>query len=173
MTALPIDGPNTASRRRRRRPGKPKGPALNVTFASLGVPAPVVAALAEAGITTPFPIQAAALPDALAGLDILGRGRTGSGKTLAFAIPLVAGLADGHTSACRPRGLVLVPTRELASQVHAVLQPLAQAVGLSATTIFGGTSQKLQHAPNTMGNFCFDVTLSYRRLELPRRAAGS
>jgi superfamily II DNA/RNA helicase len=143
MTALPIDGPNAAPRRRR-RPGKPKGPALNVTFASLGVPAPVVAALAEAGITTPFPIQAAALPDALAGLDILGRGRTGSGKTLAFSIPLVAGLAGGYTSACRPRGLVLVPTRELASQVHAVLQPLAQAVGLSATTIFGGTSQKLQ-----------------------------
>jgi superfamily II DNA/RNA helicase len=146
MTALPIEGPNAASRRRRRRPGKTKGPALNVTFASLGVPAPLVAALAEAGITTPFPIQAAALPDALAGVDILGRGRTGSGKTLAFSIPLVAGLAGGHTSACRPRGLVLVPTRELASQVHAVLQPLAQAVGLSATTIFGGTSQKLQVA---------------------------
>ncbi len=144
MTALPIDGPNAASRRRRRRPGNPKGPALNVTFASLGVPAPVVAALAEAGITTPFPIQTAALPDALAGLDILGRGRTGSGKTLAFSIPLVAGLAGGHTSACRPRGLVLVPTRELASQVHGVLQPLAQAVGLSAATIFGGTSQKFQ-----------------------------
>jgi superfamily II DNA/RNA helicase len=146
MTVLPIDDPSVPSRARRRRPGNPKGPALNVTFASLGVPAPVVAALAEAGITTPFPIQTATLPDALAGLDILGRGRTGSGKTLAFSIPLVAGLADGHTSACRPRGLVLVPTRELASQVHAVLQPLARAVGLSAATIFGGTSQRLQVA---------------------------
>jgi superfamily II DNA/RNA helicase len=144
MTVLPIVEPHVASRARQRRPGKPKGPALNVTFASLGVPAPVVAALTEAGIATPFPIQAAALPDALAGLDILGRGRTGSGKTLAFSIPLVAGLAGGHTSAGRPRGLVLVPTRELASQVHAVLQPLAQAVGLSAATVFGGTSQKLQ-----------------------------
>jgi superfamily II DNA/RNA helicase len=144
MTVLPINDGNVASRVRRRQRGKAKGPAFNVTFASLGAPAPVVAALAAAGITSPFPIQAAALPDALAGLDILGRGRTGSGKTLAFSIPLVAGLAGGHTSACRPRGLVLVPTRELASQVHAVLQPLAQAVGLSAATIFGGTSQNLQ-----------------------------
>jgi len=125
----------------------PQGPRpvpLNVTFASAGVPAPLVAALSEAGITTPFPIQAATLPDALAGLDILGRGQTGSGKTLGFSIPHAARLADGYTSACRPRGLVLVPTRELASQVHAVLAPLAQAVGLSVATIFGGTSQNPQ-----------------------------
>ena len=88
--------------------------ASGVSFASIGVPASVVAVLAEAGITAPFPIQAAMLPDALAGLDVLGRGRTGSGKTLAFSIPLVARLADGYTSACRPRGLLLVPTRELA-----------------------------------------------------------
>ena len=107
---------------------------------------PVVTALAGAGITTPFPIQAAALPDALAGLDILGRGRTGSGKTLAFSIPMVAGLAGGHTSACRPRGLVLVPTRELASQVQAVLVPLARAMHLSVATIFGGTGQNPQVA---------------------------
>jgi len=117
-----------------------------VTFAALGVPVPVVTALAGAGITTPFPIQAAALPDALAGLDILGRGRTGSGKTLAFSIPMVAGLAGGHTSACRPRGLVLVPTRELASQVQAVLVPLARAMHLSVATIFGGTGQNPQVA---------------------------
>jgi superfamily II DNA/RNA helicase len=97
--------------------------------------------LEREGITTPFPIQAAALPDALAGRDILGRGRTGSGKTLAFSIPLVAGLAEGHTSAGRPRGLVLVPTRELASQVWAVLAPLAAAAGLKVATVFGGTSQ--------------------------------
>jgi superfamily II DNA/RNA helicase len=100
--------------------------------------------LTEAGITVPFPIQAATLPDAFAGRDILGRGRTGSGKTLAFSIPLVAGLADGYTSAGRPRGLVLVPTRELASQVHAVLAPLAQAAGLTVATIFGGIGQKAQ-----------------------------
>src|SRR5690242_20831037 len=107
----------------------------DVTFTALGVPEPIVAALARAGITTPFPIQAATLPDALAGRDILGRGRTGSGKTLAFSIPLVAGLADGFTSAGRPRGLVLVATRELASQVQAVLAPLAEAMDLTVATI--------------------------------------
>jgi len=117
-----------------------------VSFAAAGVPAPLVAALAAAGITTPFPIQAAALPDALAGRDILGRGQTGSGKTLAFCIPLAAGLTDGYTSAGRPRGLVLVPTRELASQVHAVLAPLAESVGLSVATVYGGVPQKPQVA---------------------------
>ncbi len=117
-----------------------------VSFASLGVPAPVAGVLADAGITTPFPIQAATLPDALAGRDVLGRGRTGSGKTIAFSIPLVTELADGHTMACRPRGLVLVPTRELASQVQAVLAPLAQAVGLTVVTVFGGTPQSRQVA---------------------------
>jgi len=120
--------------------------ALNVTFAELGVPGPLLAELAGAGITVPFPIQAAALPDALAGMDVLGRGRTGSGKTLAFAIPLAALLANGHTSAGRPRGLVLVPTRELASQVHAVILPLARAMGLTVATIFGGTRQSAQVA---------------------------
>ena len=101
----------------------------NPTFASLGVPAPLVAVLAKQGITVPFPIQAATLPDALDGRDILGRAQTGSGKTLGFSLPLVARLADGHTMACRPRGLILVPTRELAAQVHAVLTPLAHARG--------------------------------------------
>ena len=101
----------------------------------------MVTALAEAGITAPFPIQAATLADTLAGRDVLGRGQTGSGKTLAFCIPLVAALADGYTMAGRPRGLVLVPTRELASQVQAVMLPLARAMGLSVVTIFGGTRQ--------------------------------
>jgi superfamily II DNA/RNA helicase len=118
--------------------------ALHTSFAELGVPGPLVGALARAGLTVPFPIQAATLPDALAGRDILGRGRTGSGKTLGFSIPLVAGLADGFTSAGRPRGLVLVPTRELASQVQAVLTPLAQAMDLTVATIFGGTGQNAQ-----------------------------
>jgi superfamily II DNA/RNA helicase len=117
-----------------------------VTFGSLGVPAPLIAALAGGGITKPFPIQAVTLPDALAGRDILGRGRTGSGKTLGFSLPLVARLAGGHTMAGRPRGLVLVPTRELASQVHAVLVPLGRAMGLSVTAIFGGVSQHPQVA---------------------------
>ena len=143
MTALPVERPSTTRGRRRGRPG---AAAPAITFATAGVPGPLVAALAEAGITTPFPIQAATLPDALAGLDILGRGQTGSGKTLSFSIPLAARLADGYTSACRPRGLVLVPTRELASQVQLVLAPLAQAMGLSVATIYGGVPQNPQVA---------------------------
>jgi superfamily II DNA/RNA helicase len=142
LTALLSEKPHAA----RRRNGTRTAPAAGVTFGSLGVPPPLVAALAGAGITTPFPVQAATLPDALAGRDILGRGRTGSGKTLGFSLPLAAGLAGGHTMACRPRGLVLVPTRELASQVQAVLVPLARAMGLSVTSIFGGVSQRPQVA---------------------------
>ncbi|HEX4292458.1 MAG TPA: DEAD/DEAH box helicase [Trebonia sp.] len=112
----------------------------DVTFASLGVPAPLVAVLAQDGIISPFPVQAATLPDALAGRDILGRAQTGSGKTLGFSLPLVTRLADGQTAPGRPRGLVLVPTRELATQVHEVLRPLARAMRLSVTTIYGGVS---------------------------------
>ena len=157
MTAQPVGHAHSA-RRKHRRP-TPAGPSRLATaavpatalgprpsFAALGVPAPLVEVLARAGVTVPFPIQAAVLPDALAGGDILGRGRTGSGKTLGFSIPLVTRLADGYTSASRPRGLVLVPTRELASQVHDVLLPLARAVGLSVGTVFGGTSQRPQVA---------------------------
>jgi superfamily II DNA/RNA helicase len=121
-------------------------PRIGASFASLGVPAPLVSVLAQAGITDPFPIQAATLPDALDGRDILGRGQTGSGKTLAFCLPLVALLADGYSMACRPRGLILVPTRELASQVEAVLSPLAAAAGLSTVTVYGGTPQSRQVA---------------------------
>ena len=117
---------------------------LPASFAALGVPPALVAALAAGEITAPFPIQAAVLPDALAGTDILGRGRTGSGKTLGFGIPLVARLAGGRTGAGRPRGLVLVPTRELASQVRDVLRPLAAAAGLSVAAVFGGASQRPQ-----------------------------
>ncbi len=142
MTALLREKPRAARHQNHTR----KTPAPGLTFGSLGVPAPLAAALAADGITQPFPIQAATLPDALAGRDILGRGQTGSGKTLGFSIPLAARLADGHTMACRPRGLVLVPTRELASQVQAVLVPLARAAGLSVTAIFGGVSQHPQVA---------------------------
>jgi superfamily II DNA/RNA helicase len=144
MTAQPIE--RAPGLRREPRRTRPAGTVPGPTFASLGVPAPLAAALAAAGIDAPFPIQAAVLPDALSGADILGRGRTGSGKTLGFCIPLVARLAGGHTSAGRPRGLVLVPTRELASQVQAVLRPLARAASLSAATIFGGTPQRPQVA---------------------------
>src|SRR5215831_12327930 len=152
MTVQPIER-SAALRRERRRP-RPMGAAHSPTFASLGVPVPLTAALAAAGIDAPFPIQAAVVPDALAGADILGRGRTGSGKTLGFCIPLVARLAGGHTSAGRPRGLVLVPTRELASQVQDVLRPLARAVGLRVATIFGGTPQRPQ------------VTALHRRVDI-------
>jgi superfamily II DNA/RNA helicase len=113
-----------------------------VAFADLGVPRRLVAALAADGITSAFPIQQATLPDALRGRDIVGRGRTGSGKTLAFALPLVAALAGDHTARRRaqPRGLVLVPTRELAAQVAVTLVPLADAVGLRVTIVHGGVS---------------------------------
>jgi superfamily II DNA/RNA helicase len=144
--AITLAGSPRAARQQRRGQHPALVPATDVTFAGLGVPAPLVAALAETGITVPFPVQAATLPDALAGHDILGRAQTGSGKTLGFCLPLAARLADGHTMACRPRGLVLVPTRELAAQVQSVLSPLAHAVGLSATAIFGGTSQNPQVA---------------------------
>ncbi|MEH3075883.1 MAG: DEAD/DEAH box helicase [Quadrisphaera sp.] len=116
------------------------------SFAELGVPAPLVAALEARGVTSPFPIQAATLPDTLAGRDVLGRGRTGSGKTIAFALPLVARVAAGAAPRTprRPRGLVLAPTRELATQIAATVEPLAQAAGLRTTVIFGGVPQGRQ-----------------------------
>jgi superfamily II DNA/RNA helicase len=120
------------------------GVANDITFTALGVPASLAAVLAKDGITSPRPIQTATLPDALAGRDILGRAQTGAGKTLGFSLPLIARLASGHTMACRPRGLVLVPTRELATQVQTVLSPLARTMGLTVATVFGGVSQSAQ-----------------------------
>lgn len=117
------------------------------TFGALGVPAPLVAALDRAGITNPFPIQEDTLPDTLRGRDVLGRGKTGSGKTLAFTIPMVARLSNGgRRQSGRPRGLILAPTRELATQITATLAPLAEAYGMNVTTIFGGISQQRQVA---------------------------
>jgi superfamily II DNA/RNA helicase len=115
-------------------------------FAELGVPPVLVGALTAQGIETPFPIQDATLRDTLAGRDVLGRGRTGSGKTLAFAIPLVALLSSAGQGSrpARPRGLVLAPTRELASQIALALEPLARAAGLEVTTVFGGVAQSRQ-----------------------------
>jgi len=123
-------------------------PRRNQSFAELGVPAPVVTALAGLGVTTPFPIQAASLRSSLAGRDVLGRGRTGSGKTVAFAVPIVAILAASaeRLQPRRPRSLILVPTRELADQVAAVVAPLAKAMGLRVTTVYGGVSQGPQVA---------------------------
>jgi superfamily II DNA/RNA helicase len=110
------------------------------TFAELGLPAPIIAALTARGIEAPFPIQARTMPDALAGRDVLGRAETGSGKTLAFGLPMLARLASGVDTrrAGTPRGLVLVPTRELAQQVTDALVPLGQAMRVKVTAVYGG-----------------------------------
>jgi superfamily II DNA/RNA helicase len=117
-------------------------------FGALGVPAPLVSVLEKAGIDTPFPIQVDTLPDTLAGRDVLGRGKTGSGKTLAFSIPMAARLgttlSGGRRRAGHPVGLILAPTRELATQIDATLKPLAAAYQLKTTVIFGGVSQNRQ-----------------------------
>ena len=116
------------------------------TFTDLGVPETLVRSLMESGITSPFPIQTATLPDTLLGRDVLGRGRTGSGKTLAFALPMVARLAisTGQRRPARPRALVLAPTRELATQIATAIEPLARTQHLNVTTVFGGVSQGRQ-----------------------------
>ncbi len=113
-------------------------PTTGGTFASLGLPPSLVSALTAGGITAPFPIQTATIPDALTGRDVLGRGQTGSGKTLAFGLPMLTRLSGGSSK--HPRGLVLVPTRELAMQVTDVLNPLARTLGLSTVLIAGGMS---------------------------------
>jgi superfamily II DNA/RNA helicase len=115
----------------------------HATFAALGLPGPLASALARGGIQQPFAIQARALPDALAGRDVLGRAQTGSGKTLAFGLAMLARLAGPLGGTRRrqpkaPRGLVLVPTRELARQVAEVLTPLGHSVGVSVATVYGG-----------------------------------
>ncbi|KAF4409637.1 DEAD/DEAH box helicase, partial [Streptomyces lycii] len=97
-------------------------------------------ALAENGVTEPFPIQSATLPDSLAGRDVLGRGRTGSGKTLAFGLPLLSRTAGRRADARKPLALVLVPTRELAGQVTEALTPYAKALGLRTAVVVGGMS---------------------------------
>src|SRR4249919_3438983 len=117
---------------------------MTTTFASLGLPQALVAALAVAGITDPFPIQAATIPDGLAGRDVCGKAKTGSGKTLAFGLPILA-----RTPKCSPRRpatLVLVPTRELAIQVAEVLAPLGDAVDRQVTAVYGGQRMEIQLA---------------------------
>ncbi|NUS83864.1 MAG: DEAD/DEAH box helicase, partial [Streptomyces sp.] len=120
------------------QPQAPEEP--QITFGDLGLPEQIVRKLAQNGVTTPFPIQAATIPDAMAGSDILGRGRTGSGKTLSFGLPLLTTLAGGHTEKKRPRGLILTPTRELAMQVSDALQPYGDVLGLKLKVVCGGTS---------------------------------
>jgi superfamily II DNA/RNA helicase len=115
---------------------------VTISFSSLGLRAPLTAALAKQGIDEPFPIQALAIPDALAGRDVCGKAETGSGKSLAFLLPLLERLEWQRRP--RPRGLVLAPTRELALQVLAVLRPLAEAVGLNAAAVYGGAPMERQ-----------------------------
>ncbi|MFF4220936.1 RNA helicase [Streptosporangium nondiastaticum] len=134
-----------------RRPAAPQGdfetpvsttPALPpvASFADLDMPAALLSTLTREGVTEPFPIQAATLPNSLTGRDVLGRGRTGSGKTLAFGLALLARTAGRRAESGRPLALVLVPTRELAQQVTDSLAPYATAVNLRLATVVGGMS---------------------------------
>lgn len=111
------------------------------TFADLGLPQEIVRVLNKQGITEPFPIQQAAIPDALAGKDVLGRGPTGSGKTFTFGLPILTRLAHtGASKPARPRALVLAPTRELATQIHDRLDEPANALGLRVLSVVGGVN---------------------------------
>ncbi|GAA2486902.1 DEAD/DEAH box helicase [Terrabacter carboxydivorans] len=118
----------------------------DTNFAVLGVPTHLVTVLDDLGITVPTPIQAATLPDSIAGRDVLGRGRTGSGKTYAFLLPLLTRLSQsgGRRQSRRPRALILAPTRELATQIDTAMAPLAKPLGLTSQTIFGGVGQNPQ-----------------------------
>ncbi|EST39466.1 hypothetical protein N566_01795, partial [Streptomycetaceae bacterium MP113-05] len=132
----------TPSRARAGRTDRSSAPALPPagSFAELPLPAELLDALAREGVTTPFPIQAATLPSSLDARDVLGRGRTGSGKTLAFGLALLARLHGRRAEPRRPLALVLTPTRELAQQVTAALEPYAKSMRLRLATVVGGTS---------------------------------
>ncbi|GAA2073623.1 hypothetical protein GCM10009821_09950 [Aeromicrobium halocynthiae] len=137
----PVDGrvPSAQSRPNQSRPRPTAGDEQAVSgFADLGLPKPLVKALAREGITEPTPIQQAVLPSALAGRNVLGKAKTGSGKTLSFGIPVLDQLAGGRAVPRSPRGLILVPTRELATQVERALAPLAAVLGLKVGTVLGG-----------------------------------
>ncbi|MDG4767760.1 DEAD/DEAH box helicase [Solwaraspora sp. WMMD406] len=125
-------------------PATPATPVRPASFQDVPLPASLLAALTANGILEPFPIQAATLPDSLAGRDVLGRGRTGSGKTLAFGLPLLSRTAGRRARPGRPLALILVPTRELAQQVTAALEPYARAVRLRCVTVVGGMSMQRQ-----------------------------
>jgi superfamily II DNA/RNA helicase len=115
---------------------------MTTTFESLGLSPDLVDALSAAGITHPFPIQSLTIPDALAGRDVCGKAKTGSGKTLAFGLPLLERTPKAEPR--RPTALVLVPTRELAVQVHEVLEPLGKERGIRAAVVYGGQSLEKQ-----------------------------
>ncbi len=113
-----------------------------VRFSGMGLPDPVVSELTRQGLVHPFPIQAAAIPDGLAGRDVLGRGPTGSGKTFTFGLPVVTRLVGGSSRPGHPRAAILVPTRELAQQVAERLRPLAESVGQRVIEVVGGVNIK-------------------------------
>ena len=115
---------------------------MSVTFADLGLAEPIVKALADRGITEPFPIQALSIPDAITGRDVCGKAKTGSGKTLAFGLPVLhqLGIADKR----KPLALALVPTRELAIQVHDELEPVANELDRNICAIYGGADIEKQ-----------------------------
>jgi superfamily II DNA/RNA helicase len=119
----------------------PDAPA-EVAFGDLGLPESLVAVLARQGIISPFPVQARCIPPALEGRDVCGKARTGSGKTLAFGLPILVGVPSGGPR--RPKALILVPTRELALQVHDVLAPLAAAVDRRVVAVYGGAPMERQ-----------------------------
>ncbi|CAM5716084.1 ATP-dependent RNA helicase DeaD [Streptomyces alboniger] len=139
---LPGYGPPPRRPRGRVRPAGGVTPALPPVedFAALGLPDVLPAALTRLGVTKPFPIQAATLPNSLAGRDVLGRGRTGSGKTLAFGLAVLARTAGRRAEPRKPLALILVPTRELAQQVTDALTPYAKTVRLRMATVVGGMS---------------------------------
>ncbi|MFD8568347.1 DEAD/DEAH box helicase [Streptomyces sp. NPDC057694] len=150
-TSRPAAGKRRApEQQRRQQPTPPREftmpenttPALPpvAEFADLDMPAALLKTLSAQGVTAPFPIQAATLPNSLAGRDLLGRGRTGSGKTLAFGLPLLARTAGTKAEPKTPLALVLVPTRELAQQVTDALTPYATALNLRMATVVGGMS---------------------------------
>ncbi|MHB2027333.1 MAG: DEAD/DEAH box helicase [Acidimicrobiales bacterium] len=124
--------------------------ATKTTFAALGIDAKLVAVLSGQGIETAFPIQAMTIADALAGRDVCGKAKTGSGKTLGFGLPMLQRIANTETlpvssaKAARPRGLVLLPTRELCVQVYEVLKPLGVALGLRVAAVYGGADIERQ-----------------------------
>src|SRR5436190_22011794 len=111
-------------------------------FEDLGVSPRLVKVLADQGIVEPFAIQRLSIADALAGRDVCGKAKTGSGKTLAFGLPMLERLDRAEPR--KPRGLVLVPTRELALQVHDVLAPLAKAIGSRVEAVYGGADMNKQ-----------------------------
>ena len=111
----------------------------NQQWLNLGVDEQIVSSLIKRGINTPFPIQGLTIPDALRGNDVCGKAKTGSGKTLAFGIPMVQNL-DQPSEDNNPRGLIMVPTRELATQVKEELDPLLNGKSLTALAIYGGAN---------------------------------